>query len=262
MFQRLLNLPEDVRKKYDVSSLRYIIHGAAPCPPEVKKAMIDWVGPIINEYYAGSEGGAGFVVSLRGVADQARHGRQAARPRRALRILDDDGNEVTQGELRHALLPRLADRAVRVLQGPGQDRRGAPRRLLHAGRRRLPRRGRLPLPHRPHGRVHHLRRGQHLPPGDRQRADQASGGRGQLHHRRAQRRVGRGGEVGGHPATRATPARDELARDIIAFARERLAGFKVPRSVEFVDELPRSPAGKIQRKKVRDALLGRARRQI
>ena len=59
MFQRLLNLPEDVRAKYDVSSLRYIIHGAAPCPPEVKKAMIDWVGPIINEYYAGSEGGAG-----------------------------------------------------------------------------------------------------------------------------------------------------------------------------------------------------------
>jgi long-chain acyl-CoA synthetase len=51
--------------KYDVSSLRYIIHGAAPCPPEVKKAMIDWVGPIINEYYAGSEGGAGFVVSRR-----------------------------------------------------------------------------------------------------------------------------------------------------------------------------------------------------
>ena len=52
-----------MRRKYDVSSLRYIIHGAAPCPPEVKKAMIDWVGPIINEYYAGSEGGAGFVVS-------------------------------------------------------------------------------------------------------------------------------------------------------------------------------------------------------
>ena len=63
MFQRLLNLPDEVRGKYDVSSLRYIIHGAAPCPPEVKKAMIDWVGPIINEYYAGSEGGAGFVVS-------------------------------------------------------------------------------------------------------------------------------------------------------------------------------------------------------
>ena len=53
---------------------------------------------------------------------------------------------------------------------------------------------------------------------------------------------------------------DELAKDIQAFARERLAGFKVPRSIEFVDELPRSPAGKIQRKKVRDPYwAGRAR---
>ena len=51
-------------------------------------------------------------------------------------------------------------------------------------------------------------------------------------------------------------ASDALAADILAFAREHLAGFKVPRSVDFVDELPRSPAGKIQRKKVRDALLG------
>ena len=63
MFQRLLALPDEVKAKYDISSLRYIIHGAAPCPPEVKKAMIDWVGPIIHEYYAGSEGGAGFVIT-------------------------------------------------------------------------------------------------------------------------------------------------------------------------------------------------------
>src|SRR5262249_768164 len=61
MFQRLLALPDEVKARYDLSSLRYIIHGAAPCPPEVKKAMIDWVGPIIHEYYAGSEGGAGFL---------------------------------------------------------------------------------------------------------------------------------------------------------------------------------------------------------
>ena len=55
---------------------------------------------------------------------------------------------------------------------------------------------------------------------------------------------------------------DELAGDIIRFARERLAGFKVPRSVEFVDELPRSPAGKIQRKKVRDPYWAGRARQI
>ena len=62
MFQRLLALPEDVRRKYDLSSLKRINHGAAPCPPEVKRATIEWLGPVLSEYYAGSEGGAGFTV--------------------------------------------------------------------------------------------------------------------------------------------------------------------------------------------------------
>ncbi|HZC17900.1 MAG TPA: AMP-binding protein, partial [Caulobacteraceae bacterium] len=63
MFQRLLALPPEVRSKYDLSSLKRLNHGAAPCPPEVKRAMIEWLGPVLSEYYAGSEGGAGFRVS-------------------------------------------------------------------------------------------------------------------------------------------------------------------------------------------------------
>ena len=55
MFVRLLKLPDEVRKKYDVSSLEYVIHAAAPCPPDIKKAMIDWWGPVINEYYGSTE---------------------------------------------------------------------------------------------------------------------------------------------------------------------------------------------------------------
>ena len=62
MFQRLLALPPEVKAKYDVSSVQYIVHGAAPCPPEVKFAMIEWFGPVLSEYYAGSEGGAGFMI--------------------------------------------------------------------------------------------------------------------------------------------------------------------------------------------------------
>ncbi|MGH6956081.1 MAG: AMP-binding protein, partial [Caulobacteraceae bacterium] len=96
MFQRLLNLPDEVRGKYDVSSMRYIIHGAAPCPPEVKKAMIDWVGPIINEYYAGSEGGAGFVVTSEEWLTKPGTVGKLPDPA-ALRIVDDEGNEVPQG---------------------------------------------------------------------------------------------------------------------------------------------------------------------
>jgi len=60
MFVRMLKLPDDVRAKYDVSSLRSVIHAAAPCPIPVKKQMIEWFGPIIHEYYAGTEGN-GFV---------------------------------------------------------------------------------------------------------------------------------------------------------------------------------------------------------
>src|SRR5437660_2236523 len=57
MFVRLLRLPEDVRKRYDVSSLRFVIHGAAPCPVDVKRAMIDWWGSVINEYLGSTETG-------------------------------------------------------------------------------------------------------------------------------------------------------------------------------------------------------------
>lgn len=57
MFVRLLRLPEETRRRYDLSSLRFIVHGAAPCPPEVKQAMIRWWGPVINEYYGSTETG-------------------------------------------------------------------------------------------------------------------------------------------------------------------------------------------------------------
>ena len=57
MFVRLLRLPDDVKRRYDLSSLRFIVHGAAPCPPQVKRAMIEWWGPVINEYFGSTETG-------------------------------------------------------------------------------------------------------------------------------------------------------------------------------------------------------------
>src|SRR5664279_1248591 len=56
MFVRMLKLPEEVRSRYDLSSLRSVVHAAAPCAPEVKRRMIDWWGPVIHEYYSGTEG--------------------------------------------------------------------------------------------------------------------------------------------------------------------------------------------------------------
>ncbi|HEY2482468.1 MAG TPA: AMP-binding protein, partial [Caulobacteraceae bacterium] len=95
MFQRLLALPQSVKDKYDISSLRYVIHGAAPCPPEVKKAMIEWLGPIIHEYYAGSEGGAGFLInSHEWLAKPGTVGRLPTAD--AVKLYDDEGGEITE----------------------------------------------------------------------------------------------------------------------------------------------------------------------
>jgi len=62
-FRRLLALPEEVRAKYDMSSLRAMVHGAAPCPQEVKRRMLDWWGPVVVEYYAASEGGGALITA-------------------------------------------------------------------------------------------------------------------------------------------------------------------------------------------------------
>ena len=66
-FRRLLALPDEVRARYDVSSLRMMVHGAAPCPHEVKRRMLDWWGPVVVEYYAATEGG-GTLITRRRVA--------------------------------------------------------------------------------------------------------------------------------------------------------------------------------------------------
>src|SRR5690606_18304837 len=63
MFVRMLKLPEPIRTRYDVSSLRVVVHAAAPCPVEVKERMIDWFGPKILEFYAGSEGNGFFMIT-------------------------------------------------------------------------------------------------------------------------------------------------------------------------------------------------------
>ena len=78
MFVRMLKLPEEVRRRYDVSSLKGAIHAAAPCPVDVKARMIDWWGPILIEYYAGSEGNGVTVSTSQQWLDPSRH----RRPRR------------------------------------------------------------------------------------------------------------------------------------------------------------------------------------
>ena len=95
MFSRMLKLPEDVRRKYDVSSLEVVIHAAAPCPVPVKQAMIDWLGPILIEYYGATEAnGFTFCDSEQWLAHPGTVGKVILGE---LLILDDEGNEVPTG---------------------------------------------------------------------------------------------------------------------------------------------------------------------
>jgi acyl-CoA synthetase (AMP-forming)/AMP-acid ligase II len=93
---RLLKLSEEERSRHDLSSLRMVVHAAAPCPVEVKRATLDWLGPIVHEFYSGSEG-AGFTYI--GPEDWLAHpGSVGKSMTGAIHVLDDDGNELPVGE--------------------------------------------------------------------------------------------------------------------------------------------------------------------
>jgi len=97
MFVRMLALPEEVRRRYDTSSLRWIVHAAAPCPPDVKRAMIEWLGPIIAEYYGSTETGpVVFCDSEQWLAHPGTVGRPIERA--VVRVLDGGGNDLPAGE--------------------------------------------------------------------------------------------------------------------------------------------------------------------
>ncbi len=98
MFIRLMKLPEQVRRKYDMSSLHHIIHAAAPCPADVKRAMIEWWGPVIYEFYGSTESGAvTFANSRDALKKPGTVGRIS--PGAELRFVGDDGKVLPQGEI-------------------------------------------------------------------------------------------------------------------------------------------------------------------
>jgi acyl-CoA synthetase (AMP-forming)/AMP-acid ligase II len=97
MFHRLLSLPDEVRTAYDVSSLRHVLHGAAPCPVPVKRRMIEWLGPVVMEYYAATEGVGSFVDSSTWLA----HPGTVGKPLSAGQVVvgDEDGEPLPTGEV-------------------------------------------------------------------------------------------------------------------------------------------------------------------
>jgi long-chain acyl-CoA synthetase len=248
MFIRMLKLPEDVRRSFDLSTLTTVIHAAAPCPVEVKHQMIEWFGPIIEEYYAGSEGNGFCAVSSH---EWLEHPGTVGRPMTgAVHIVDEAGNEVPSGETGLVYFGgggsfeyfNDASKTNEAFEAHGWSTLGDIGRTDDDG---------------------------YLYLTDRQSHMIISGGVNiypqeiedvlVLHPS-----VHDVGVIGVHDAEMGEsvlavvqPAEGVLADDalrdaLIAYCRQHLAGFKCPRAVEFTDDLPRLPTGKLFKRRLRD----------
>ncbi|MCQ4213418.1 acyl-CoA synthetase [Streptomyces longispororuber] len=257
MFVRMLKLPAQVRERYDTSSMKVAIHAAAPCPVEVKRRMMDWWGPVLYEYYSSTEGNGITFIG----------------PDEWLRKPGSVGRAGLLGEL------RICDEAGKVLP-PGETG------VVYFERDELPFRY-----HRDDGRTREAQHPDHpnwTTTGDIGHADEdgylyltdrkaftiISGGVNiypqeiedclVLHPAVADvavigvpdEEMGESVRAVVQPAEGVEPGPD-LGEELTAYVRDRMARYKVPRHVDFVTSLPRTPTGKLAKGKLRQASAGR-----
>jgi long-chain acyl-CoA synthetase len=248
-FHRLLALPEDVKRRHDLSSLRHMIHAAAPCPPDIKRAMIEWWGPVIDEYYAASEGGGTIVNTEEWLTKPGTVGKPW--PISEIAIFDDDGNRIEE---------------------PGQI--GTVYMAMGSGGFEY---------HKDKEKTQKNRIGKFFTVGDVGYLD--ADGFLFLCDRKTDMIISGGANIYpaeienvllGHPkvvdaAVFGIPNDDwgeevkavlqpvdgvegtpELAAEIVAWCEGRLAKFKTPKSIDFTDDMPRDPNGKLYKRKLRD----------
>jgi acyl-CoA synthetase (AMP-forming)/AMP-acid ligase II len=250
MFSRLLRLPEEVRARYDTSSLECIVHAAAPCPVHVKQAMIDWLGPVITEYYGATEAN-GFTFCS--TAEWLAHPGTVGRPVLGeLLIVDGEGNECATGVdgtiwFRGATAFQYFQDPVKTEESRSSD--GTASTV---------------------GDIGHVDEDGYLYLTDRKSYMIISGGVN-IYPQETEN------VLAAHPAVAdvavigvpnedlgeevkavvqladPTDAGPRLAQDLITYCRDRLAHFKCPRTVDFVPELPRSETGKLYKRMLRDA---------
>jgi long-chain acyl-CoA synthetase len=258
MFVRLLKLPDEVRAKYDLSSLQFVMHGAAPCAPHVKRSMIEWWGPIIWEHYGNTEAGA---LTLCDSAQWLAHPGTVGKvlDDADFHLLDEEGNDVPTGMPGEVVAwrPSYADFTY---HGDDDKRRKAEKRpgLIALGDVGfLDPEGFLYLSGRASDMV--ISGGVNIYPAEIEAELQKMPGVADC-------------AVFGIPdeefgeqllaVVQAEPGADLAADAVRAFLRGRLAGFKVPRQVEFSAELPREDSGKIFKRKLRAPYWEAAGRQI
>jgi long-chain acyl-CoA synthetase len=250
MFHRLLSLPADTRAKYDTSSLRYVVHGAAPCPVETKRALIEWLGPIVYEYYAATEGSGASVDSETWLQKPGTVGRPLDGQ---VLVCDDDGNPLPIGEV--GLVFMKAPETGRFRYFGDDDKTASAYR---------PQGDYFTL-----GDVGYLDDDGFLFLTDRSANLVISGGVNiypaevdavLLQHPA----VGDAATIGipnaewGEEVKAVVELQPgvepsaELADELIEHCRQRLARYKCPRTVDFVDELPRQDNGKIYKRVLRE----------
>lgn len=254
MMVRLLKLPAEVRARYDMSSLRSLVHAAAPCPPAVKRQMIDWLGPIVDEYYSSTEGaGMTFIRSPEWLTHPGSVGRPIVG---TPHICDEQGAELPVGEA--GLL--YFDRGSTLFEYHNDpEKTRASRHPLHATWTTS-------------GDLGYLDDDGYLYLTDRKGFTIISGGvniypaeiEAALILHPAVTDVAVFGlphdEMGEYvhavvqPADGVEPTPD-LAEELRAFTRDRVANYKVPRVVTFRAELPRMPTGKLAKTALRQEFL-------
>jgi fatty-acyl-CoA synthase len=248
MFVRMLKLPPETRAKYDVSTLESAVHAAAPCPVEVKRQMIDWWGPVLLEYYAGTEANGGtFVNSQEWLEHPGTVGRAIMGE---IRIMNEDDEELPVGEIGNVY---FANGPQFVYHNDPVKTRGA-----------YNTKGWTTL-----GDVGYVDQEGYLYLTDRKAYMIISGGVN-IYPQEAENVLiahpavldvavfGVPNEEMGEEVKAVVQLAEgiapsaELAAELIAFCRQNLSPVKCPKSVDFEKELPRTPTGKLLKRLLRD----------
>jgi long-chain acyl-CoA synthetase len=247
-FHRLLQLPDDVRLSFDVSSLRFVMHGAAPCSIALKRAMLDWLGPVLYEYYGSTEVGTTFAFPHDWLAHPGTVGRPSSISE--LAILDVDGNEVPTGEIGIVYM-RQGDDVMEYHNDPGKTAAARRGRLLTVGDMGwVDEDGFLYLSGRAHDMI--IVGGVNTYPAEIEAV---------VFEHPWVADVGVVGvpdeDLGEVPVAYVqlrpeAPAPDEAIAAIEAFCAERLARHKRPRALHVLVEMPRDPNGKLYKARLRE----------
>ena len=257
MFIRLLKLPEQVRKKYDTSSLRHIVHAAAPCPAEAKRAMIEWWGPVIHEYYGSTESSAlTFANSDDALRKPGTVGKTLDGVE--LRFLGENGDCLPQGE--------IGEIYSWVADNPDFTYHNKPEK-----RAEIERDGFITS-----GDVGYIDEDGYVFICDRKRDMVISGG---VNIYPAEIEAALHAIPGVHDCAVFGIPDDEFGEALMAVVEPQagakldvaviraqlkasLAGYKVPKHVEILEHLPREDSGKIFKRRLRDPYWERAGRRI